>query len=186
MARGAVFLDRDGVLIAGATVDGAPRPLPEGEADILPGVEEACHQLRDAGFVLIGVSNQPDIARGTTSAESVARTNTELQNRLGLDALLVCPHDDTDDCECRKPRPGLLLTGARLFDVDLTLSVMIGDRWRDIEAGKRAGCSTIFVDRGYRERRPADPDRIVPDLPDAVPYVIAMAAPVAGRTDQGL
>lgn len=184
MARAAVFLDRDGVLIAGATVDGMPHPLPEGEADILPGVEEACLCLREAGFVLIGVSNQPDIARGTSSAEAVAQTNSELQNRLGLDALLVCPHDDADDCECRKPRPGLLLTGAQLFDVDLACSVMIGDRWRDIEAGKRAGCATIFVDRGYRERRPVDPDHTVPNLPDAVPYVIAMAAPVAGRTDQ--
>ena len=181
-----MFLDRDGVLIASATVDGTPRPLPEGDADILPGVEEACMRLRDAGFVLIGVSNQPDIARGTSSAGAVAQTNNELQNRLGLDALLVCPHDDADDCECRKPRPGLLLTGARLFDVDLARSVMIGDRWRDIEAGKRAGCVTIFVDRGYRERRPADPDHIVPNLPDAVPYVIAMAAPVAGPKDQGL
>lgn len=180
--RSAAFIDRDGVLIAGATVEGRPHPLPEGEADILPGVPDACRRLHEAGFVLICVSNQPDIARGTSSAARVAATNAALQRRLELDALLVCPHDDADDCDCRKPKPGLLIEGARRFDVDLAASVMIGDRWRDIEAGKRAGCTTIFVDHGYRERRPENPDVVVANLPDAVPYALAVSAAAAGGT----
>lgn len=183
MGRRAAFIDRDGVLIASATVDGVPQPLPEGDASILPGVIEACRRLHEAGLVLIGVSNQPDIARGTSSAAAVERTNADLQDRLGLDALLVCPHDDADDCQCRKPRPGLLLEGARRFDVELSRSVMIGDRWRDVEAGKRGGCATIFIDRGYGERRPEDPDVTVANLPDAVPYVLALTADAARRNE---
>jgi D-glycero-D-manno-heptose 1,7-bisphosphate phosphatase len=184
MRRVAAFLDRDGVLIENTTTDGRPRPLPEGTAEILPGVLEACRTLQDAGLVLIGVSNQPDIARGMSSTDAVTRTNGELRNRLGLDALLMCPHDDADDCRCRKPRPGMLLEGAVQFGLDLRRSVMVGDRWRDIEAGRRAGCATVFVDRGYGERKPEGPDVVVASLADAVPYILSFTAGTRGREER--
>lgn len=168
-----VFLDRDGVLIRSFVRDGVPRP-PESisEMELLPGVANACSELREAGFRLICVTNQPDIARGTAPADLVAALNEHLRIELQLDAVLMCPHDDVDGCSCRKPRPGMLLEAADRFDLDLTGSVMVGDRWRDIEAGRRAGCRTVFVSRGYAERQPEDPDLVVAELADAVPWIL--------------
>jgi transaldolase len=143
-----------------------------GPLQLRPGVEEACRQLRAAGLPLVCVTNQPDIARGTVTMESVQTANAELQALLGLDAILVCPHDDTDDCDCRKPRPGLLLSAASILGIDPTLSVMVGDRWRDVEAGRRAGCTTVFIDNGYHERRPDRPDVTARGLAEVVPEIL--------------
>jgi len=175
--RRAVFLDRDGVLVRATERDGVPRP-PASLADleILPGVPDACRTLHAAGFLLICVTNQPDIARGNTTAEVVSELNGQLRRELDLDDVLVCPHDDADDCACRKPRPGMLVGAAKVWDVDLSTSVMVGDRWRDIEAGEAAGCRTVFVDHGYAERRPEHPDLVVPDLAAAVPWITTFGA----------
>jgi len=170
--RAAVFLDRDGVLNEVDVCDGTPHP-PAGveQLSLLPGVVEACYRLRQLGFVLIVVTNQPDIARGKQTRDEVDRMHDALRVRLPLDDIVVCAHDDVDDCPCRKPRPGMILDAATRLDLDLADSVCIGDRWRDVEAGKRAGVMTIFVDRGYGERRPADADAIVGSLPAAVEII---------------
>jgi len=170
--RAAVFLDRDGVLNEVDVRDGTPHP-PAGveQLSLLPGVVEACYRLRQLGFVLIVVTNQPDIARGKQTRDEVDRMHDALRVRLPLDDIVVCAHDDVDDCPCRKPRPGMILDAATRLDLDLADSVCIGDRWRDVEAGKRAGVMTIFVDRGYGERRPADADAIVGSLPAAVEVI---------------
>jgi D-glycero-D-manno-heptose 1,7-bisphosphate phosphatase len=171
-SRRAVFLDRDGVLIRAIVRDRRAYPARSmGELEILPGVVETCAELHDAGFLLICVTNQPDIARGTTSAETVAELNDHLRDALGLDDVLVCPHDDADDCECRKPRPGMLLEAAERWGIDLAASVMVGDRWRDIEAGRSAGCRTVFIRYGYDEPEPDAPDLIVDDLPMASHWI---------------
>lgn len=153
--RRAVFLDRDGVVNRAFVREGKPYP-PATLSDlrILPGVREACGKLREAGFALILVTNQPDIARGVVSAEQVAEIHARLLRYLQLDDVRVCPHDDSAHCNCRKPMPGLLEEAARTWNIDLAASYIIGDRWRDIEAGRRAGCRPIFVDHGYRERQP--------------------------------
>jgi transaldolase len=169
----AVFLDRDGVLLESTEVEGVPTPMPHGGTlQLRPGVEQACRQLRAAGLPLVCVTNQPDIARGTVTMESVRAANAELQARLNLDAILVCPHDDADDCDCRKPRPGLLLSAASTLGIDPKLSVMVGDRWRDVEAGRRAGCATIFIDNGYHERLPDRPDVTARGLDEVVPEIL--------------
>jgi D-glycero-D-manno-heptose 1,7-bisphosphate phosphatase len=170
--RAAVFLDRDGVLNEVDVRDGIPHP-PAGVEGLrlLPGVAEACHRLRQLGFALVVVTNQPDIARGKQTRDEVDRMHDALGARLPLDDIVVCAHDDVDDCPCRKPRPGMILDAARRLDLDLAASVCIGDRWRDVEAGKRAGVTAIFVDRGYGERRPPDPDAVVSSLPDAVKVI---------------
>jgi transaldolase len=169
----AVFLDRDGVLVEGTEVEGVPTPMPQdGTLQLRPGVAEACRQLRVAGLPLVCVTNQPDIARGTVTMESVQAANAELQALLGLGAILVCPHDDADDCDCRKPRPGLLLSAASTLGIDPKLSVMVGDRWRDVEAGRRAGCATVFIDNGYHERRPDRPDVTARGLAEVVPEIL--------------
>jgi D-glycero-D-manno-heptose 1,7-bisphosphate phosphatase len=177
----AVFLDRDGVLIRAFVRGDIPRPAASlDELELLPGVPEACVELRAAGFLLICVTNQPDIARGTVTATEVDALNARVRELLDLDDVLTCPHDDIDDCDCRKPRPGLLLQAAARFDVDLAVSVMVGDRWRDIEAGRAAGCRTVFVQHGYAERQPEDPDLVTDGLPAAVSWIVNW-----GRTPPG-
>jgi D-glycero-D-manno-heptose 1,7-bisphosphate phosphatase len=134
-------------------------------------VVDACARLHDAGLFLIVVTNQPDLARGTQERTVVDEIHGLLREALPIDAIYLCAHDDADCCACRKPAPGMLLTAAQEFGLDLGRSVMVGDRWRDVEAGRRAGCRTVFVDRGYEERAPVDPDLVVKDLAAAVDWI---------------
>jgi D-glycero-D-manno-heptose 1,7-bisphosphate phosphatase len=176
LVRAAVFLDRDGVLNAPVVRGGRPYPpASPDEVVLLLGVAEACAQLKSAGLCLIVVSNQPDIARGTTTVDDVTAINTTLADLLPLDEILVCPHDDADGCGCRKPQPGLILAAADGWDIDLDLSSLVGDRWRDIDAGRAAGVATIFLDRGYRERRPIEADLVTDELVSAVPFILHRA-----------
>ena len=174
----AVFLDRDGVLNAAVVRDGRPYPPARVEAlEILPGVPGALGELARGGFVLLVVTNQPDVARGVQTREVIEAMHARLRAALPLDAIYCCDHDDADRCACRKPAPGLLLEAARDWDVDLTASFMVGDRWRDIEAGAAAGCRTIFVDYQYRERQPQAFDRRVTSLAEAAAWILAGATP---------
>jgi len=150
----AVFLDRDGVLNEAVLRDGKPHPPANAEAmTIVEGAAEALSRLRERGFRLIVITNQPDVARGTQRREVVEAMNEKLRAALPVDEIVVCWHDG-DDCDCRKPKPGALLDAARRHGLDLSQSFMVGDRWRDIEAGQRAGVTCLFIDRGYRERQP--------------------------------
>lgn len=171
--RRAVFLDRDGVINRAVVRDGKPfPPATEDELEVLPGVAEALERLRAAGFRLVVVTNQPDVARGTQSRDVIDRMHARLAAELPLDEFRVCDHDDADDCRCRKPRPGMLQDAARDGGLSLADSFMIGDRWRDIEAGRRAGCTVIFIDRGYHERRPDRPDAVAGSLPEAAEWIL--------------
>ena len=170
----AVFLDRDGVLNRASVREG--RPYPPDTLDrfeILPGVPEALGRLRDAGFLLIGATNQPDVARGTQRRDVVEAMNARLLAAMPLTDILVC-YEDGDDCPRRKPNPGLLLEAAEMYHIDLGASFMVGDRWRDVEAGRRAGCQTVFLDLGYTER-PPDPaaDHTTGDLPSAADWILS-------------
>ncbi len=176
----AAFLDRDGVLVVSDVVDGVPTPA--AEPRLLPGVAEACRRLHDAGLLLVMVTNQPDVARGRVDRAAVDAVNDGLRRALGLDDVRVCPHDDADGCRCRKPAPGMLLDAAREAGVDLAASVMVGDRWRDIEAGRSAGTRTVFVDHGHPERRPDAPDLVVASLLDAVPFIVRTTSQGSGET----
>ena len=174
--RRAVFLDRDGVINRAVVRDGRPYPpASDAELEVLPGVPEALARLRDAGFRLVVVTNQPDVARGTQRRDVIDRMHERLRAELPIDEFRVCDHDDADRCACRKPNPGMLEAAARDAGLSLSESFMVGDRWRDIEAGRRAGCAVIFIDRGYHERRPDDPDAIVGSLPEAVDWILNRA-----------
>jgi D-glycero-D-manno-heptose 1,7-bisphosphate phosphatase len=171
--RRAAFLDRDGVINRAIVRDGKPHP-PAGlaELELLPGVPEALSRLRKVGFLSIVVTNQPDVARGASLRKDVEAINEQLRSELALDAILVCWHDDAQACDCRKPKPGLLLQAARDYGVDLPASYMVGDRWRDIEAGRVAGCRTVWINRGYKERAPEGADYETDGLPDAVDWIL--------------
>jgi D-glycero-D-manno-heptose 1,7-bisphosphate phosphatase len=170
----AVFLDRDGVVNRALLRGGRPYPPSSvHELEVLPGVPEALHRLKAAGYRLIVVTNQPDVARGTSPRAVVDEINAALLACLPLDAMRTCFHDESDHCECRKPLPGLLIGAAREFDIDLAASWMIGDRWRDIEAGLAAGCRTIFVDHGYDERQPTRVSHRVGSLVEGSDIILA-------------
>jgi len=169
----ATFLDRDGVINRAIVRAGRPYPPASvAELEILPGVASALGALRAAGFRLIVVSNQPDVARGSTPQAAVAQINEALLSALPLDAIRCCLHDHQHECDCRKPRPGLLLRAAAEFGIDLSSSWMVGDRWRDIAAGRAAGCRTIFIDYAYDEARPQQPHHCVASLAEAAQIIL--------------
>jgi D-glycero-D-manno-heptose 1,7-bisphosphate phosphatase len=173
-ASRAVFLDRDGVLNRAIVRDGKPYPPQTlNELAILPGVHDACQALSDNKFLLIVVSNQPDIARGSQDRSIVDAINNTLMAELPLTEILICPHDDAEGCECRKPRPGLLLEAARRHQVDMGNSFMVGDRWRDIEAGRHAGCRTAWINYGYNERSPDNTDCVCDSLKTAAAWILS-------------
>jgi len=171
--RRAIFLDRDGVINRAVVRDGKPYP-PKNlrEMEILPGVLEAMVLLHEAGFMLIVVTNQPDVARGTTPKAVVEEINQSLASLLPIDEFRTCYHDSGDGCDCRKPLPGALLAAAKQHNIDLSNSYMIGDRWRDIEAGKHAGCQTIFIDYGYSEKQPESVNHRVYSLTEATQTIL--------------
>jgi D-glycero-D-manno-heptose 1,7-bisphosphate phosphatase len=171
--RRAVFLDRDGVINRAIVRNGRPYPPSNiSELEILPKVPEALERLHVAGFRLIVVTNQPDVARGVQKKEVIEIMHASLKQQLPLDEILVCYHDDGDQCHCRKPAPGLLLDSARKWRLNMADCFMVGDRWRDIEAGKKAGCASIFIDYGYTET-PADPFSFkVKSLYEAVDWIL--------------
>ena len=171
--RPAVFLDRDGVLNRCAVRDGVPHPPNRvEEVEILPGVAKALEELSARGFPLIVVTNQPDVARGTQTQEAVERINRYLKERLPITAVYTCYHDTPDNCECRKPKAGLLIEAARAYNIDLNRSFMVGDRWSDVAAGQAAGCTTFLVDLPYSKGERCRPDHRVRDLTGAVEIIL--------------
>ncbi len=172
--RAAVFLDRDGVLNRAIVRDGKPFP-PSGpeELEILPDVASSLHDLKSHGFALYVITNQPDVARGIQNRETIEAIHKVLTSSLPIDDIFVCYHDDTDDCACRKPKPGLLFEAQRKHNIDLSRSFVIGDRWRDIDAGHSAGCKTILIDYGYRDRKSAQPpEATVRSLREAADWIM--------------
>ncbi|HML07313.1 MAG TPA: HAD family hydrolase [Xanthobacteraceae bacterium] len=173
----AVFLDRDGVINANLERNGRPvAPTSLAEFRILPGVEDAARRLKDAGFLLVIVTNQPDVADGLTSRATVEAMHEEIMRRLPIDDIMVCFHADRDNCSCRKPKPGMILEAAARHGIDLTASYLVGDRWRDVRAGRAAGCRTIFVDYGYLQDQPAQPDKVLRSLKEAADFIVEQEA----------
>jgi len=179
--RRAIFLDRDGVLNRSVVREGKPYPPANAdEVEILPGVAAALEKLKAAGYLLIVVSNQPDVARGTTTRAAVEAINERLAQGLALDEFRMCYHDGPDNCHCRKPRPGMLTDAAREHGLDLAACVMVGDRWRDVEAGQRAGCRTVFIDYGYGEKQPERCDIRAASLAEATEILLRSGTAGAG------
>jgi D-glycero-D-manno-heptose 1,7-bisphosphate phosphatase len=175
----AVFLDRDGVINRALERDGKPYPPRAlAEFEILPDVPEACARLKQAGFILIVTTNQPDVGRGTLEQKIVEAIHGEMCRRLPIDRVEVCYHPGkgASDCDCRKPKPGMLLRAAKELGIDLARSWMVGDRWRDIDCGHAAGCRTVFIDRGYVEELKQPPHFRAADLAGAAEIILKEGA----------
>lgn len=175
--RPAVFLDRDGVLNQVIVRDGVTHP-PSNVAEfvLLPGVIEAACRLNAAGFPLVVVTNQPDVARGKQSREEVEAIHARLRQELPLLDVLTCYHDNDDNCDCRKPKPGMLVEAARHWRLDLKRSYLVGDRWSDVLAGQAVGCRTILVETPYSGTELCRPDRSVRDLAEAAEWILTQVS----------
>lgn len=177
--RPAVFLDRDGTLNDQVIRDGKPYSPATLEAfRLFPGTVEGCASLKTAGYVLVVATNQPDVGRGLQTRAMVEAMHARLRELIPcLDLVQTCYHGGTahgQPCTCRKPAPGMLLNAARILNLDLSASWMIGDRWRDVDAGHAAGCRTIFIDHGYHERSPDHaPHHTVKDFTQAAGIILA-------------
>ena len=168
----AIFLDRDGVINKIFIKNNLPFSPPSFDLlEILPGVKESILRLKKLNFVCLVVTNQPDVTRGKINKNTVIKMNNFLQKEIKLDDFFVCYHDDEDNCECRKPKPGLLLQASKKWDVNLKKSFIIGDRWRDIQAGEKVGCKTIFLEYNYIDIKPKNPNFITDTLLNAT-YII--------------
>jgi D-glycero-D-manno-heptose 1,7-bisphosphate phosphatase len=177
LSRIAVFLDRDGVINRSEVRDGkpyAPRRLQDFR--LLPGVVRAIHELKQAGLLIIVVTNQPDIGNGMVDAAVVHAMHDRLRQVSLIDDIMVCPHRQNAGCQCRKPSPGMLIEAAKKWEIDLKNSFMVGDRWGDIVAGERAGCYNIYINRHYKEEKPqqTNPDNRAASLPGAVRLILGL------------
>jgi D-glycero-D-manno-heptose 1,7-bisphosphate phosphatase len=171
--RRAVFLDRDGVVNQSLIRERQPySPRRVEELVVLDGVKEAVSLLHKNGFVTVVVTNQPDIARGYLTHEILLELHNFISQKTELTNFYVCYHDDNDDCECRKPKIGLFRKAEQDLNLDLSKSFMVGDRWKDIEAGQQAGCRCFFIDDNYRERRPSPPFHTVTSLLEAAEIIM--------------
>ena len=169
----AIFLDRDGVINHSKIIDGKPHPpLSLDDFTMIDGVEKALNLFHSAGYYLIVVTNQPDVARGVVSQDKIELIHNFLKSYFPIDEVRACYHDDSDHCECRKPNPGNILKAAEKYNIDLKNSYMIGDRWRDIEAGISSGCKTIFIDYHYNEKQPLTFDYKASDLLEAAKFIL--------------
>tara|TARA_B100001123_G_scaffold37743_1_gene39056 strand:- start:584 stop:1129 length:546 start_codon:yes stop_codon:yes gene_type:complete len=169
----AVFFDRDGVINQALVRRGHPySPANLEQFTWVKGIHDVCEQLKSVGFVLICVTNQPDVGRGLQSHAAVENLHTKIMDALPLESIYSCYHDGIEDCACRKPKPGMLLEAANEYGVDLTRSWLIGDRWKDVDAGNAAGCKTVFVDYGYDEKLNTAPNHRVSDVREIPPVIL--------------
>jgi len=152
---------------------GVPKPPRSPlEVVILDGVVEAVAILKEHKFVPVVVTNQPDVARGDATVIEIEAVNQRIQSLTTIKDFYVCFHDDFDACECRKPKPGLIFKAAKDLELDLSRSFMIGDRWKDVAAGLKAGLDCFFIDHRYGERAPEQPYTGVSSLLEAVKLII--------------
>lgn len=161
----AAFLDRDGVVNRAIIREGravAPRSLED--FHFMPGIHVLTEKLRQAQYKIIVVTNQPDVFYGYVDRATVDEMHRIVRHELQIDDIRVCFHIDAHNCDCRKPKPGLLLSAAKDFDLDLRQSFIIGDTGRDMDAGKAVNCRTILLDGGYAQEHLENADDVIHSL----------------------
>jgi len=167
--RKAIFLDRDGTLNKAYIENGLPiSPSSLNKFKIIKGVKKSINRLKKLNFLCILITNQPDVFRGKISKKTVVKMNSYIKKKIKLDDMFVCYHDNEHNCSCRKPKPGLLVKASKKWKIDLNKSFMIGDRWKDILAGKKVGCKTIFINNNYKNDKKVKADFTFKSLLKAV------------------
>lgn len=182
MVRGtapAVFLDRDGVIVIPEFRNRRSyAPTRFEDFRLYPDARASLDRLKQAGFVLVVVTNQPDVGKGLIAPEVIDLMHRSMEQQLPLDSIKTCIHTAGENCDCRKPKPGMILAAASELNIDLGKSFMVGDRKSDVDAGRAAGCATIFIDLEYDEPRPDKPDFIVRSIAEAVEAILQTAEPM--------
>jgi D-glycero-D-manno-heptose 1,7-bisphosphate phosphatase len=171
--RPAVFLDRDGVIVVPQFRDQrsfAPRRLEDFR--FYPDAAASLNRLKRAGYLLAVVTNQPDVGHGLIPRAEVDAMHELMRRELPVDTIKACFHRQDEHCDCRKPKPGMILAAAGELGIDLAKSFMVGDRKGDVEAGRAAGCATVFIDLGYAEPAPEAPDHVVRSIAEAADVII--------------
>ena len=168
-----LFVDRDGILNEVEIIDGFPHP-PKSLASLVitPCARDIIARVTKLGYYTICVSNQPDIARGTQDFSEVVKMNNLLLDNFTIDDIYFCPHDDEDNCNCRKPKIGMFEMARSKYKIDLSKSFMLGDTWRDIYAGNNAGCKTIFLDKNYEMEKPKNADYYIKNIEDILEVIL--------------
>jgi len=163
----AIFLDRDGIVNKAIVEKGLPySPTRLGDIFLTDGIKDLIKKWHDEEYIVIVVTNQPDVANHIITKNKVDKINNYLKSIALFDDIFTCYHNGKDDCDCKKPKTGLFLQAKEKYDIDFSQSYVIGDRWKDIEAGKNIGCKTIFVDYHYDEERPNKPDYTAKSVSD--------------------
>lgn len=171
MLKRAIFLDRDGVINQVTIKEGQPySPRRLSEFKLNDGIKEVLNHLKEEGYLLIVITNQPDISRGLISREELDGLHELIRSELPVYDIIVCPHDSNDECGCRKPKPGMIVETARRWGIDIRSSFVIGDTWRDMEAGCRAGCTTILLDAPYNQD--VDSDHRINHISEALKIIL--------------
>jgi D-glycero-D-manno-heptose 1,7-bisphosphate phosphatase len=173
--RRAVFLDRDGVLVIPEFRSGRSfAPVRIDSYQFYPEAASALARLKAADYLLVVVTNQPDVGKGLISCEVVDEMHARLRQAMPIDVIMACLHDQTETCNCRKPKPGMLLEAAEELCIDLAESYMVGDRASDVEAGEAAGCRTVFIDLDYIEKKPTAPTYTARSITEAVDFILGV------------
>ena len=172
MKNKAIFWDRDGVLNKVIMRNGKPSsPWCIEEFEILPDVKRCLEKTKEMGFLNIVFTSQPDISRGLLKTEELEKIHRIISETLLVDEIKFCPHDDKDNCECRKPKPGLIVEAVKKWSIDLDKSYVVGDSWKDIKAGKSAGCKTFLLRREYNKDYKEDYDFEINSLKQMVEII---------------
>ncbi|MDC0634180.1 HAD-IIIA family hydrolase [Planktomarina sp.] len=170
----AVFFDRDGVLVSPEFRDGRSfAPTRFIDFKIYSESLDSLNAIKRAGFLSVIVTNQPDVGKGIMAPSELDKMHDKLMRELPIDLIEVCPHTKEANCDCRKPKPGMLINAAAKLGIALDQSYIIGDTKGDIDAGKAAGCKTIFIDLEYEAlTKPLNQDYTVKSVSNAVPYIL--------------
>lgn len=184
MKKRALFLDRDGTLNKSVIRrqallirnGKAEAPVTLQEFKIFPEAARVTERIKECGYLLIVVTNQPDIASGKLTWQTLRRMNKHLKSQLPIDAIFVCPHGNESGCKCRKPKPGMLQEAARRFNINLQQSFILGDRATDVKAGKVVGVTTILFDpereqASHLKKHGVKPDYTINNLKEAIKII---------------
>jgi D-glycero-D-manno-heptose 1,7-bisphosphate phosphatase len=170
-----VFIERDGVLNQ-ALVERSQQvsPLSPGQFQINPQAAGLVRQLKAAGFVVIATTNQPGLSRGYQSRRALDQMHAALLKAVPLDEIVLCPHDETDHCPCRKPAPGLLMEARYKWQLDLDRSFVISDKWPDADAAHAVGATSLLINSPWLGK--AHHDLVLPDFKSAVAKLLQLHA----------